>query len=321
MQFRRASQGLIGGAVLVLGLGLGATALAASPPPAIGNGTVAPLSTSIHGTGGGGALTQVPSGPAAGLAPMGKVTRPEVRPAGSPNATYRQVLDTWGPLAVGAGGGAWLEAYCPSGMLATGGGEVNGSVAGGVTLRNTYALGGGSGWHVDITNDSASSTSVTVYAVCFSGLTTYQQITASASPSNGSAYVSIPCSGGQIVGGGGWSGSNSAYPTEAIASLYYHDWLWNVHSTSSSAVVTAQAICADGIGNLQSPDGTHVSVAPGQSVGAHTACPSGTLVVSGGGEAYLRVTDSFFSGQAWYWYVHNDFSTTVDTDAQAICGT
>ena len=71
--------------------------------------------------------------------------------------------------------------YCPAGMQATSGGESN-SGYNDVTLHSTYALGGGSGWHVLVTNDSSSTRSVYAWVVCMSGLTNYSQPQQSESP-------------------------------------------------------------------------------------------------------------------------------------------
>jgi len=327
MQFRRTSRWVIVGAVLALGLDLMVAGMATAATPQVsGKVRAAALSAAAHGAGDTGLIRGEQS---SRPAPMGAVTRPVVRRAGSPNATYRQYVAYSQTFTSQPHEGVrWAEVYCPSGMVATGGGEANSS-PGGVTLHDTYALSNGSGWHVDVTNDSEWQANLTVYAVCFSGLTAYTQVTAQASISGaGRMIAGAPCPAGmQSLSGGGWT---SSYDTYVSDSSWYnledgdHGWGYGANNLSpDQAVVTAQALCGSGIANYSWLGFEGGKVDPGYEATAYQSCPSGTFVVGGGGVGSLgfRFTDSYPSGQGWRIYAHNDSDEFDSVGIDVICGT
>ena len=277
------------------------------------------------------------SGPAAGGArQLGRVhstTAPPARSNGSstkkstsptppapksvkPNATYRQYVAWYGPLTLP--GGTWYEAWanCPSGMVATGGGESNTSAAG-VTLHDTYALSNGTGWKVRVTNDSTATATFTVYAVCMSGLGAYNQSMVS-TDDGGDATATCP-TGMQLLGGGGWSSNPNAVLTMQIG----NDWWGATDYSFHLGTVTGQAICAEGVGNY-SQQRANVTIAPGEYKSAVATCPAGTFVLGGGAHEYeMRPTDSYppYPAQAWRIWAKNDWDNGWIVPAVAICGT
>ncbi|GAA1673069.1 hypothetical protein GCM10009765_22980 [Fodinicola feengrottensis] len=247
------------------------------------------------------------------------------RSAVSPADTREQVVS--GVVQVRAGQDYGVEKDCPPGMLATSGGESNDSNAG-VTLIDTYAYNGGASWLVSVRNDSTTTAQITVYAVCFSGLTNYHLVTSVNTVVSGNFEAAqADCRNGQLLGGGGWSDSWTVDLTGS-AEEYVTEWGYAVvNHGSTNASITAQAICGDGINNYQHIDGgdKHFGVA-GYAVES-VSCPAGTVVVSGSGEADYgnhveRITDSYpASNQTWYLYAKNDSQTTEGLmNTLLICG-
>src|SRR5882757_3216601 len=322
MQFSRITWGALAGTALALALTTTATA-GAAPAPNGAAATIVAAAASGHSTGAAGPIRDShPPAPSA----EAKVARPEVHPASNPAATYRQFIGYTTPFNVPAGGNWWAEVYCPDGMLATGGGESNTNL-GGFTLHGTYALANGSGWHVDVTNGSASTAGLTVYTVCFSGLSVYKQITQTAVREYGSeSRASVDCPVGDAVGSGGWAGSYDQFISfqETTGGAA---WVGFGHKAPGGAQPTAQAICAGTINNTQRAGYSSGPVGPGQDGSVHATCPAGTWVVSGGGGVMdgvttLRVTDTYptYPGQGWYVYVHNDTNTADQPEVWEVCG-
>lgn len=299
---RRAWASVAALVILALGLTVGAAAAAAAPVAA-GRHSVAQSGSGpvqggfrrldrVHST------TPTPARPAPTGAKEPTSPPPRIPKASKPNASHQQYIATYGPITIEAGYhyAAWLP--CPSGMLATGGGESNTSGAG-VTLHHTFAMANGAGWQVFVTNDYTTDSTFTVYAVCMSGLTNYSEVTAGVTQ-NGGAWAYCPA-GTVVLGGGGWSTNPDDILTfEPI----YNGWsayrLQDVPTTPGT--VTGQAICASGIGNY-SIQSAGIDLNPGEYASVAVNCPAGTVVFGGvatSGEV-VRSTDSYPlpSTQGW----------------------
>ncbi|HEY3632024.1 MAG TPA: hypothetical protein VGL21_14035, partial [Jatrophihabitantaceae bacterium] len=269
MQLRRTTWGLIAGSAIVLALS--ANAAGAAPPSTGHPAAKAPASASGASTGASGSIhgAHLPS-----PSTPDKAARPTVHPANSPNAAYRQYTTYWNmPNGVPAGATVWGEVYCPAGMLATGGGESNSSLDA-IFVRSSYAKADGSGWHVDVTNSSASTVGVTVWAVCFSGLTVYKQVTQpTVALYSDYAQTNITCSQGTAVGGGGWTTAGDQYVSfigPAGGALYFGIG----YAVAGGPPAVAQAICVSGINNLQWVGYSGTQAAPGQEGSASGNCPA-----------------------------------------------
>ncbi len=240
-------------------------------------------------------------------------------------AQYRAGAYHYGPITVKAY--EWWDAwvFCPSDMRATGGGEFN-TTAGGITLHNTTAMDGGTGWKVRIS--STVDATFTVYTVCYSGLSSYWHSFDSVTvPPGGYTERAGDCQGNQLLGGGGltntvYSRIDRSYPVE-----YYKRWRFAASNLDSvPQAVTAQAVCGSGINNyttVTGPEG-HVGIGQGLTGTSVVQCPAGTWIVGGG--AYLSgvgaVTDSYPEGSdKWRVYFRNDSSQyTLNGSAEVVCG-
>jgi hypothetical protein len=252
---------------------------------------------------------------------------PPMADSAAPGVAYRQYIAWYGPVTMNPNEwwSAWV--FCPSGMLATGGGESNSS-AGGVTLHNTTALDDGSGWSVTVTNNSAGVATFKVYTVCFSGLTSYQQLAGkSLIPAGGAGGADSVCPNAQqVLGGGGSSDTlNNNVVTYPSA---FHDWWFGMHNEDSVArTANTQAVCGNSVGNYQVVVGSYSNVGVGQVGSGDVSCPSGTYVVSGGGfgggggNGDVRLTDSYPFAQGWRVYVQNDGTAQGVARAIVVCGT
>jgi hypothetical protein len=223
--------------------------------------------------------------------------------------------------------GEWHETWanCPAGTQATGGGESNTSSYG-LTMRGTYALPGGAGWKVHVINNYNADITFKVFAVCVSGLSSYAQVNVKNGVNShqwGRANAVCP-NGIQVLGGGGWT---DAWNTRMFTTYSGPSTQWEftaLNYDSDPRTVNAQAICANSI-TLYGAPGPSVTVGPGQTGSAIAYCPSGRLVIGGGGDAGmgspLRLTDSFPENEGWRVYFHNDTTDLTSIgSAYVVCG-
>jgi hypothetical protein len=318
MQLRRTTWAVFAGATLVLAMT--ATAAGAATGPNNATTAIVPAAASGHTTDASGPIhdNQPPASKA-------KAARPAVHPAGSPAATYRQYIAWSQSFNVPAGASWWAEVYCPAGMLATGGGESNTS-PNGFTLHGTYALSDGSGWHVDVTNNS-SAAGLMVYTICFSGLNAYKQVTQPIPGYYSNEFLThVGCPVGRAVGSGAVPSSSDQY-VSYVQTTDAESWVGVGHTNPSSPNPTAQAICVDGINNYQESGYTAGPVNPGQVGSVHANCPSGTFIVSGGGGVndgiiHFTLTDAYptYPAQGWYVFARNDSTLADQLAAYLVCG-
>ena len=234
-----------------------------------------------------------------------------------------------GPLTIGPGEEWTASAVCPTG-LATGGGESNTSSAG-VVLNQSYAYGDGSGWIVEVRNQSAQSATYTVYAVCTTGLTNYQTVNSDI-PLNpgqsGQANASCP-EGTNAVGTGIQAGLNAGIRWYTITNRQDGPLGGAVVRVSNVDTrigeFAAQAICSNGTPLGDGTGSSGQDLPPNGYLKATVEAPfSGEAVISGGGgvdpagSAYL--TDSYpdtgaDGNAAWSVWVRN--TSNVDEWANA----
>jgi len=324
VQFRKIAWGVVAGAGVVLALTSTASAsvAGATPEPVKPATPSGPAPSLVQEAGGARPVHgDHPTAPTSSIGIAG-ADRPAARPAGA-LATPQRGNGRYGPTNVPAGQDYQIWSYCPAGMVATGGGESNTSL-GGITLHSSYALSDGSGWFVDVSNGSGAAVGVTVYSVCFSGLTSYKQTTQAAVGVYESGYEGhAGCPLGQAVGTGGWAGSYDEY-INYMQTADNEGWI-GFTRTAASTTPTLQVICADGFNRLQDFGWSGPNMAPGQDASVGGDCPAGTVLVSGGGGGSgvtnrIRVTDSYPTAQGWNVYAHNDSTLTDYPEAFVMCG-
>ena len=236
-----------------------------------------------------------------------------------------------GPLTIGPGEKWTASAACPTG-LATGGGESNSSSAG-IVLNQSYAYGDGSGWIVEVRNQSTTSATYTVYAVCTTGLTNYRTVSSNITLDPGKwGRVESDCPEGTTARGAGVKAGLNAGIVRYFTSKENPDSGWRGAAWADVSNLDtrvgqfgAQAICANG-------------TPLGYEVGAGSAMPpnsylkatvevtnAGDELLNGGGgslnprDALTYLTDSYpetaSDGKAaWSVWVRNptDAETTTD---------
>ena len=241
------------------------------------------------------------------------------------------VINQNGPLTIGPGEAWTASASCPTG-LATSGGESNTSSAG-VVLNQSYAYGDGSGWIVEVRNQSTQSATYTVYAVCTAGLTNYRTVNSDITLDPGQfGEASVLCPEGTTVRGTGiQAGVN--------AGIQWYDTHFKKEPLGGSDVqvnnldtrigqFSAQAICANGTPLGYSIGNINVDLPPNGYVKSSVeVLNAGDEVIEGGGgsfnfqqSAITYLTDSYpdiaADGRAaWSVYVRN--TENKDTSAQA----
>ncbi|GAA2808856.1 hypothetical protein [Crossiella cryophila] len=255
--------------------------------------------------------------------PSDTAAKPEPTIAGPAAALAlpRRHITRYGPVTIGPNRWQEPEAYCPDGMLATGGGEYN-SNAGSVTLHKSLALDGGRGWKVQVTNLGATEVTLHVYAVCYSGLSNYQHSYAKrlVQPNTfGDVWAGCP-NGVALVGGGG-SADTYFSRVDANPGDDLRAWRFGILNKDGAArTVQSQAVCANGIQGQTLVKSGHYIMPPWDYYGeASITCPGDSWVVSGGGFA-PRVTDSHPQGEGWRIYYHNEPPSRSGAQAFAICG-
>jgi hypothetical protein len=244
------------------------------------------------------------------------------KPATATPLAATQGVWSYGPGTVAAGAQVYGWANCPAGWRAVGGGESNSS-AGGVSLHSSYALDGGSGWRVEVSNDSTTDATVKVWVVCLSGLASYTQAVAKQLLGPGETGGPVArCAPGLAVLGGG--GSVDTYRNAMDAYAYGPDgWRYVMQNRDSVArSANTQATCGSGV-NAEGRTVDYVYVPAGGIGSSVVSCPAGTAIFSGGGGEFenLWTTDTYPEGNGWRIFVKNtDSSRSSLIRSIAICG-
>lgn len=244
------------------------------------------------------------------------------KPAAAAPLAVTQGVYSFGPGTVTPGAWVYGWANCPDGWRAVGGGESNSS-AGGINLHSSYALAGGSGWQVEISNDSTADATLRVWVVCLAGLGSYTQAVAKELIAPGARSGPVAsCAPGQLLLGGG--GSVDTYRNAMNAYAYGQSgWRYVMQNRDSVArSATAQATCGSGV-TTQGRTVDYVYVPAGGIGSSIVSCPAGTSILSGGGGEFenLWTIDSYPEGNAWRIFVRNTDTTRSSlVRSIAICG-
>lgn len=314
---------------------LAGTGVAAAAPAAVG--AAAPTASGPvggRGDGGAGQIPEKPGSPATPPEHATPLTAPEAKAAppvppdagpGLAPTAYRHYYTYYGPTNVPSGAiwEAWV--HCPSGMVATGGGEYNNN-PGGVVLTASGPIG--DGWRVEVWNRSSVASTFTVYAVCMTGITDYQVVTGSASnvPAGQINSVIAACPWGHQYFSGGFRADTAAIEATSTRSVAGGGWETQLRNKSSaSTTAVGQVVCGNGLNGFNAfVVSTPVAIGPGGYASATVTCPNGTYAVGGGvwedPIGNLAITDSYpISNYAWRVYARNDAAATTMW-ALAICG-
>jgi hypothetical protein len=246
------------------------------------------------------------------------------------NAAGTVTVNQNGPLTIGPGETWTASAACPTG-LATSGGESNTSSAG-VVLNQSYAFGDGSGWVVEVRNQSAQSAAYTVYAVCTAGLTDYRTVNSNVTVNPGQfGETWATCPEGTTARGAGVQAGVTVgiglYETNGV--LAGEDERGGAYARVNNfdtriGQFSAQAICANGT-RLAYMTGSGPDLPPNGYVKATgEVIDAGDQVVTGSGGAnnpkfaVTYLTDSYpettSDGKAaWSVWVRN--TSNADTNA------
>ena len=240
------------------------------------------------------------------------------------------VINQNGPLTIGAGESWTASAVCPTG-LATSGGESNSSSAG-VVLNQSYAYGDGSGWIVEVRNQSNTSAVFTVYAVCTTGLTDYRTVNANVTLDPGQIdEASVLCPEGTTVRGTGiQAGMNVGiqwYLTHFKKEPFGGSEVQVNNLDTRTGQFSAQAICANGTPLGYSTGNINVDLPPnGYAKSSVETTNVGDEIIEGsGGSAYSQgapftyLTDSYPESttdgkMAWSVWVRNTENTATKVE-------
>ncbi|MFC9689541.1 hypothetical protein ACFTSF_13440 [Kribbella sp. NPDC056951] len=213
---------------------------------------------------------------------------------------------------------AW--AYCPAGMVATGGGAYA-EWDGGPELKATRALDAGAGWRVTVANYTNTVRSVTMQVICYSGLSNYNIRTATilAHP-NAIAAGGAQCTSGQVIGGGAWADTDNTTLVR-LQPLQAENRYWTAlrNNDAVTRTLTVQSICADGLGYLTYDWSPATSVFPGGRLYISAGCPDGKTILSGGAIGTLIHADVL--SNRWYATLRNDQPDFQTLYATILCGT
>lgn len=249
------------------------------------------------------------------------------------------VITQNGPLTIGAGETWTASAICPSSGQATSGGESNSSSAG-VVLNQSYAYGDGSGWIVEVRNQSNTSAVFTVYAMCTAGLTGYRTVNSNITLDPGRpGEVTAACPDGTSVRGvGEQAGVDSGIGLLQVEPAFRSDEPPNgqvrIQVTNLDTRIgqfAAQAICAASGSQIVGTEGGGGPLPPNgyaKTTGPNTNTPQQAIVSAGGGcepQVPCYLTDIYPDTQngfpAWSTWVRNTSSTETNTEATVYLAT
>jgi hypothetical protein len=209
---------------------------------------------------------------------------------------------------------------CPAGSVI-----VSGGFSGSDGLRVWQSMRDGNGWRVSARNEIGSPISLNVYAICIrntDGAGQQEQVQVNVDP-NDTTVLTVNCSSGSIITGGGWD-IGATLPIEVIQSSQAgNGWQIEVNNTGGDTPqITAFAICLAGAAGST----TQVSEPNGQILPNNTqqliiACPTNTHVTGGGFTADIDVViyNTSMMGNGWQNFAQNYTGSQKAWQTHAIC--
>lgn len=214
-----------------------------------------------------------------------------------------------------------VQAVCPAGWVATGGGFSTPQDLP-VTSQNMED----NGWIVWASNPNASGRTLTAIAVCLNlpkaKTKQVNQGSQSISGNGGQAADTVSCPSGSVITGGGFilGGKGSLIPEKSIRSA--NGWTVSVRNEGNSrADFTARAVCLSGAAANALSVTASVEIKPGASGSVQAACPAGRAVTGGGWnfEKDLRVYySSWYSGK-WRIAAVNNGTVSRSLEVHGVC--
>lgn len=223
---------------------------------------------------------------------------------------------------------------CPALMKVVSGGAIISSTSVAENLNSSLPTSDGRSWEVWVNNTSGADGSFVVYAVCERGIGHYSIVTSGFSPDppglNESNQIQAVCPIGTVVyGGGGYISSSSPLTMMAQSEPGYDRRTWFSAYNNRSAATTddeTYAVCGGRQTGYVHVHGPGTNVAPGTQGGASVSCPSGDVVLGGGGGPSVfwgGLTDMNSSGPTssttWSYWENNNSSNTFAVESSAVC--
>lgn len=272
--------------------------------------------------------------PASASPVRGSSKQPGVQPAAL--TRYQQVAST--SLTDPANSQVEGSVGCPAHMKVLSGGAVISSTSLGENLNSSIPSSDGTSWQVWVNNSSQVDGSFVVYAVCERGIGRYSIVTGGESvdpPGLGeSDQTQASCPKSTVVyGGGDFVSSSSPYAMMASSQPGYgtdvRTWYSAANNRSEDTTDTeTYAVCGARQAGYVHVVGTPSSAAPNTQVGVNVSCPSGDVMLGGGGSPAIfwdGLTDlnstAASNSTMWSYWENNYSAHTVDIQANAVCAT
>jgi hypothetical protein len=245
--------------------------------------------------------------------------------------SYQQATNEFTSPGVGQTSGT---ATCPAGTELVGGGaSLDSTPALSTEIVSSYPSADGTTWTGTLENQVNAGTDLYVRAICAAGVSDYSVVAGALvhNPTGQHTAATATCPSGTVALGGGahLSSTNLGvslsddHPTAQGAS-------WVVHANNVSGAgdqITPYVICGT------KPTGYAIAVGPSTAVGASSSgestaiCPSGSSVLSGGGNLNAAPTSVDLNGttasgnNAWTASVSDTAAATSIISARAVCAT
>lgn len=248
---------------------------------------------------------------------------------------YRQVTSS--SFTAPANDQVFGSITCPGKMKALSGGAIVNSTSIYESINSSFPTSDGRSWDVWVNNETSSDDSFVVYAVCEAGIGKYTIVNSGVSPDppglGESNQLAAVCPKGTVVyGGGGYVGSSSPYTMMAESEPGYDLKTWYAafnNRSSDTTDDTTYAVCGVKQAGYVHVHGGGTNVEPNSQGGASVSCPSGDVVLGGGGGPTVfwnGLTDMNSSGwqssTTWsYWENNLNTSQSFDVESSAVCAT
>lgn len=220
---------------------------------------------------------------------------------------------------------------CPANSVVVGGGAVITSSSLSEDLNASAPLTDGVTWRAYVNNSGATSGTFRVYAVCVKKVAKYAVVAGTAVTNNAGTQTSasVTCPKGTVpLGGGGFASSGSTAVAINTSIPLAKGWRVDVNNGSTGTnMATAYAVCGKKPAGYAQVAGTPTTIGAGVQAAASAVCPSGTLVLGGGGFSSSGSTATNLnttipsSTTGWESFENNGTTSSNTLTAYAVCGT
>jgi hypothetical protein len=219
-----------------------------------------------------------------------------------PGSSTFQVTRT---LSIPAGGAITDQTVsCPAGSVIVGGGHFIGASSAEVRVHRTHSAG--NAWNISAANRSTTQASgLDLYAQCLSGTTatvSERWSTATLVPAAGTASLYVVCPTGTVLAGGGFQAGSDFRPYRN-GPVFSGGAVWVVAGVNTSprqsTTLRVMGVCVGGgVVGIARISGEQTPPIPpsGQIIFHQPACPTGTLLSSGGYSFSSIASPSFARG-------------------------